>query len=356
MSCNDMELLKKSIEDYLIYRLGPSTVLEKATKFPRGTSRLTWFIDYRPEPGAPVRSIIFRGDFAGGSTISTSLEQEYFLYEKLSRTDVPVAKTLWWEDNPDYVDRPFYVREHIEGSWDIPHINDPDPQYDAMRIAISKEHLSKLAIVHNVDWHAVGFDERLSVPPDEAGCAAHFINVLLKQFNGFSEEPVPLLVEAVASLKAKAPIAPRISLCKGTNGLGEEVFKDGIIVAMSDWEEASIGDPAADFASLQNLIPEIERNGEKLWGLEQAVDYYRQVSGINVTVDSVRYYQVLRALGTLIFGQKAATVTHHNNADIRKAWTGTEVYHFAKRALAAAIGLAPPPPPTWLHELNETVK
>jgi aminoglycoside phosphotransferase (APT) family kinase protein len=351
-----MELLKKPLKDYLIHRFGPGAVLEQAHRFPRGSSRLTWFVDFRETAESPVQSTIFRGDFAGGSTIPSSLEQEYFIYERLTRTAVPVARTLWWEDDPEWVDRPFYVREQIDGSWDIPNFSNPDPQYDDLRIAVSREHMRKLAIVHNVDWRGLGFQKYLSAPADEANCAAHFIDVTLRQLAGFAEEPVPLVVEAVAWLKARAPVAPRISLCKGTNGLGEEVFRDGVIVAMSDWEEASIGDPAADFASLQNFIPEIDRDGENIWGLEKAVAYYREVSGINLSVESVRYYHIIRSLGTIVYGQKAAVVTHHGNADIRKPWTGTEVYHLGKRLLAASVGLGIPIPPAWFNELNETIK
>ena len=166
---------------------------------------------------------------------------------------------------------------------------------------------------------------------------------------------MPLVTEAVAILKQRAPVAPRISLCKGTNGLGEEVFKDGVIVAMSDWEEASIGDPAADFASLQNFIPEIERDGENIWGLDKALAYYREVSGIDLSIDNVRFYQMVRAFNTIVYAHKAATAVQGGAGDIRQAWTGTEIQHLGKRMTAGVIGLAAPLDPAWFAELNLTV-
>jgi aminoglycoside phosphotransferase (APT) family kinase protein len=350
-----MDLLHRPLEEYLRHRLGPSTVLEKAVRFPRGSSRLTWFVDYRAEAGAPVRSVVFRGDFAGGATIHTSLEREYLLYERLGHTDVPVAQVLWWEDDPAWAPRPFYVREQIEGSWDIPHITDPDPRYDELRIAISREHMRKLAIVHTVDWAKHGFDSLLKAPASVEDCAATFLDGIVAQLEDYRREPMPVVVEALVELRRNAPVAPRISLCKVTNGLGEEVFRDGVIVAMSDWEESSIGDPAADFASLQDLLPEIVRDGETIWGLEKALAYYREVSGIPLALENVRYYQSLRAFGTILYGHKAAVITHTGNADIRKPWTGTEVLHVGKRLLALSVGLADPLPPTWFGELNETI-
>ncbi len=351
----DMELLNRPLEDYLRHRFGPQAVLENAVRFPRGSSRLTWFVDCRTAPGGPIRPLAFRGDFAGGATIHSSLEQEYFIYERLGHTAVPVAPVLWWEDDPAWVPRPFYVRERIEGSWEVPHFRDPDPHYDALRIETSKEHLRKLAIVHTVDWAKHGFDERLQPPPDVERCAAHFLDAMIARFEEYRREPFPIVIEALVQLRRGAPVAPRISLCKGTNGLGEEVFRDGKIVAMSDWEEASIGDPAADFASLQDLIPEIDRDGENLWGMEKALAYYHEVSGIPLAIDNVRYYQSLRAFGTVLYAHKAAVVTHDGNADIRKPWTGVEVLHVGKRLLAAAVGLGTPPSPAWFGELNETV-
>lgn len=352
----DMELLSRPLEDYLRHRLGARAVLDRAVRFPRGSSRLTWFVDCRPEPDGPVRSIVFRGDFAGGATIHTTLEREYRMYELLGHTDVPVAPVLWWEDDPAWAPRPFYVREQIEGSWEVPHFTDPDPQYDALRIAISKEHMRKLAIVHNVDWREHGFDTLLTVPASEEACAATFLDGLVAQLEDYRREPMPVVVEALVTLRRNAPVAPRISLCKGTNGLGEEVFRDGVIVAMSDWEESSIGDPAADFASMQNFAPEIERDGETVWGMEKALAYYREVSGIPLALENVQYYQTLRMFGQILYGHKAAVITHAGNADIRKPWTGTEVLHVAKRLLAAGVGLGDPPAAAWFGELNETVK
>jgi aminoglycoside phosphotransferase (APT) family kinase protein len=350
-----MDLLTRPLGEYLRYRFGPAAELIEAQRFPRGSSRVTWFVKYRPEPGAVPRSVVFRGDLPGGSTIPTSLEQEYFMYERLGLTDVPVAKVLCWESNPDWADRPFYVREQIEGSWEIAHFFDADPQYDTLRIETSKEHLRKLALVHNVDWQKLGLHERLSAPGSRAECAPHFIDNILARLATYQQEPMPLVIEAVAWLKARAPVAPRISLCKGTNGLGEEVFRDGMIVAMSDWEEASIGDPAADFASLQDFIPEVVRDGRKLWGLEPALEYYRSVSGIEVTAASIGFYQVVRALGTIQYGHKAAVITANKQADVRQAWTGTEIAHLGKRMLAAAVGLGEPLDPAWFAELNKTI-
>jgi aminoglycoside phosphotransferase (APT) family kinase protein len=351
-----MEMLKRPVEAYIAHRFGPGAVLAEATRFPRGSSRETWFVGYRTAPSAPVTTVVFRTDFPSGSTIPSSLEQEYFMYERLGATPVPVAKVLFWEADPEWAARPFYVREHIEGSWDIPNYHDPDPAYDALRIEASKEHVRNLALVHTVDWRGLGLDKRLPAPPSAAEAARFYIEQVEAQFANLHGEPIPLFVLGAHWLKQRAPVAPCLSLCKGTNGMGEEVFHNGKIVAMSDWEEAAIGDPAADFAFAQELVSDIERDGKKIWSLNQALDYYYQVSGIRVTPEAVGFYRMVQSLKMVMYSESAAVGVHSTpDAHIRQAWTGTEVAYVGKRILAAAMGLAPPLPATRFAELNKTL-
>lgn len=352
-----MEMLKRPLEAYIAHRFGPSAVLAEATRFPRGSSRETWFVGYRTGAPAPITRVVFRTDFPSGSTIPSSLEQEYFMYERLGHTAVPVAKVLFWEADPEWAARPFYVREHIEGSWDIPHYHDPDPAYDALRVETSKEHVRNLALVHRVDWRGLGLDKRLPAPPSVAEAARFYIEQVEAQFRGLRGEPIPLFVLGAHWLKQRAPTAACLSLCKGTNGMGEEVFQDGKIVAMSDWEEAAIGDPAADFAFAQELVSDIERDGKKIWSLNQALDYYYQVSGIRVTPEAVGFYRMVQSLKMVMYSESAAVGVHSTpDAHIRQAWTGTEVAYVGKRILAAAMGLAPPLPATRFAELNRTME
>lgn len=351
-----MDLLRRPLEEYLRHRLGHDVVVEQFDKFPRGSSRETWFVSWRDSAGGELQKRIFRADHPSGATIPTSLVQEHAMYEKLSQTALPIARVLWWEDDGEWVNRPFFVREQIEGSWELPDYINPDPRFDDYRIDISKEHLSNLAMLHTVDWQKLGFADLLTAPRDAAECAEHCLGIISAQLAEFQSEPIPVMTVAFDWLRRNAPVAPRISLNKGTNGLGEEVFRDGKIVALSDWEEALIGDPANDFAHLQNLIPDIERNGRKIWGLPQALEYYRSLSGINVTPQSVSYYGVMRALRMVVFGHKTASIVQNDlAAHIRQTWTGTEVMNLGKRVLGAAIGIAPPPPAKLFVELNETV-
>ena len=352
-----MDFSPAHLTRYLTHKLGAPVEVLEVERFSRGTSRQTWFVSIRKATGAE-QTLLFRTDLAAGSIEPTSLAQEHFMYERLGHTKVPVAKVLWWEEDPAWTETPFYVREKIEGTWNIPHFLDKDPKYDELRIEISKEHMRKLALVHAVDWRALKFDERLPAPPDEASCGRIYVDKTMAEFEEIRGEGVPAMLEVAEWLKDKAPPAPRICLCKGTNGFGEEVWRGREIVAMSDWEEASIGDPAADFAFMQYLAPELERDGKKIWGMQHALDYYKSVGGAAVTMEAIGYYGVVRAMRLIVMGEKAGMAVHDQPklAEIRQAWTATEVAHVCKRGLLAAMGLSAPPTASQLAEFHETVE
>jgi aminoglycoside phosphotransferase (APT) family kinase protein len=212
-----------------------------------------------------------------------------------------------------------------------------------------------LARVHAVDWRALGLGERLAIPVDEADAARSALRHARGQFLALATEPIPLLLEAIEWMSDHAPPAGRLCLCKGTNGYGEEVFRDHRLVGLSDWEEVSIGDPAADFAFMQGFLIDIVRDGQVIWGLQAALDFYESLTGLCIAVETVRYYQLLRSLRLAIMSHNSAAVLRRPDAHIRQGWTAAEVQHLAKRILGSAMGLVTPVDPARFAELNVSV-
>jgi aminoglycoside phosphotransferase (APT) family kinase protein len=276
-----------------------------------------------------------------------SLHFEYDIYRLLWGTAVPVARPLWFADDPrdDPDGRAHYVREHVAGHWDIPHFRDPDPAYDELRIETSKLFLDALASVHTLDWASAGFGEVLAAPRSAADCSSAALNRELGGIDADLLRAYPAAVAGIYALRASLPPPPSsIALCKGTNGLGEEIWHDGRLVAMSDWESCSLGDPAGDFARLQEMIPTVlDTAGLQRWGTEQAMAYYTSVSGIEIDPRSLAWYRELYGLTVFRYGVTAVRAVKDGNRLARMHWNATDTLMMGLVRLAATAGIGPLP-------------
>lgn len=340
---------------YLADRVGGPVEVTQFEKFTRGTSRQTWFASWRGPDGRSTEAVL-RADHPAGAGDPTSLDQEFAVYQRLGATDIPHARALWFEDDAAAAPRPFYLRERIAGSWRVPGYSRQDFSGQEVRLAAAQEHMRALAIVHNANWRAAGFGDLLGAPSGLEDAAPHYVRLQLERLASFGGEPQPLLREVAEALLTSAPSASRIALCKGTNGLGEEVFCDGRIVAMSDWEEVIIGDPASDLAMVQGFTEPIVRDGETIWDIERGLEFYNRHAHAPVSLGNVRFYQLARLFGRMVMFAYTTTVVRNSPlATVRQSWTATEVQHWVRRALAGALGIAEGVDPRIFEELNMTV-
>jgi aminoglycoside phosphotransferase (APT) family kinase protein len=325
-------------------RLGaPEKTIEvlSVEAFSRGVSRQTWRVAAAVD--GTRRDLAVRRDHEAGSVIPTKLHTEYQVYSALTGTDVPHAAPLWWENEDEWMPdgRPAYVRQLVEGHWKLPVLaEDPAKASKSAaehRIALAHEHLRRLAQVHAVDWEKAGLRGVLPVPPGPAEAAPAIVQDCAAKLAGYG----PLSVAAAEAVQALLERAPRdlyhLVLCKGTNGHGEEVWRDGRIVAMSDWELAAIGDPAYDFAQCQELLADVVVDGQRCWGMPEALAFYRTLTGTRITMERVAYYRELVALLQHVYARHAAwVVSRLDAAPVRFVWTATEVSFRSEQRLAAA--------------------
>lgn len=325
-------------------RLGADAVsVRELVKFPRGVSRETWIVECGIRRGGEEKAetFVIRRDLPGGSICLGDLRSEYEIYKRLNNANVPVAETLWYEDDPQMLDgqRPFFVRRHVDGDWDVPHVLDTDPQYNGLRLEIGREHVRQLAAVHTCDWQALGLGDLLEVPASPADSATCRVRAITDEIAKLQVRPLPLVTEAADWFaQHQPPHSGQVCLIKGTNGYGEEVFRDGKIVAMSDWELCCLGDPAMDFAMCQNFLADIHQDGELIWGMQPALDYYYSLTGIRVAPEAVDFYQRLYGLYRVQYSQAAARQLRDSAPLCRLAWVGIEVLHLGQVALASTIG------------------
>jgi aminoglycoside phosphotransferase (APT) family kinase protein len=277
---------RAEVERLFSQRLGAAVeVLSLHQTFP-GQSRETWLVQTAVGPSVEQRGFVLRVDPPGGGIVPLPLEREWKVYELLAKTEIPVGEPLWFDEDPSWFDgRPYFVRDLVEGSTQVPGLYARTDEGESLRRQVALEHATHLARLHTLDWEAAGFGSLLDVPSSPGAAPRLEFDTWRSIWEDVKPEPFPMITLALQWLEDRLPAtAPRVSLLKGNNGLGEEIWRDARIVALSDWELASLGDPAQDWAFSQGLLA--------LWDRERTLEHYEAVAGFELDRGSLDFWSL----------------------------------------------------------------
>lgn len=283
------ELDLERLEAYLRHRLPErqGLRLRRCRRSPGGMSRETWFadIEWDGPNGALEQRLTIRIDHGSGSVVPTPLSWEYRVLQSLHGSRVPVAQPLWFEEDPSWLGRNFYVRDCVPGD------ASPKPLFapgsEERRARIGRRFAELLAEVHTFDWERSGLVEFMEVPREPRDAALLELAKYRRHLRANAAEPYPVLAELYAWLERHAPAkVPRISLVWGDVGVGNFIYSGDDIVALTDWEQAHLGDPMKDLAAA------IWRGIESLISLDELFSIYEERSGIEILQESIEYYYV----------------------------------------------------------------
>jgi aminoglycoside phosphotransferase (APT) family kinase protein len=147
-------------------------------------------------------------------------------------------------DDPEIIGAPFYVMEKVEGqvvSTELPVALDHPEQ----RERIADELIDALVELHGVDWTTVGLEG--------FGRPTGYLERQLRRFNGLWEHnktrEIAEFEQVALWLSANVPQSPPATIVHGDYRLGNVMLAPGAparLVAILDWEMATIGDPLAD--------------------------------------------------------------------------------------------------------------
>ena len=333
---------KAHLERWFAHKLAAAEqlrIIDMKRSFP-GMSRETWFlkVEWREAGERVERRYVLRTQLPGGVSMSPQpLTYEARIFQILGGTDIPVPKLLWLETDAKWLidgDRPFFVREMVPGLLEPANIRNPDARYNSDRIAMVKQLVEKLARIHSLDWRALGFGEFMKVPPSPADAARFELDHYLQDLRATRLQPFPVATEAMLALRETPPPPPqRIVLRKEKNVLGEEIWREDRIeiAAMSDWETASLGDPALDLAIAL-------RTTGWAWNLEGMLDHYERCCGVRIDPASVRFYEVMWNV-KMVVNLHAALAHFNTGRDRRIQLASLGLYaHIAEAALLRAAG------------------
>jgi aminoglycoside phosphotransferase (APT) family kinase protein len=181
-----------------------------------------------------------------GHVLATAhdMGREYRVMTALRESPVPVPRTYLLCDSPAVIGAPFYVMEHVAGRtfrWRA----QLEPLGTARVAAISRRLVSALADLHAVDPVRVG----LSDFGRPVGYLDRQVRRWGRQLDASRSRDLAGVDELRNLLESAVPASGDAAIVHGDFRLDNTLVDDqDAIVAVLDWEMATLGDPLADLA------------------------------------------------------------------------------------------------------------
>lgn len=174
--------------------------------------------------------------------------REYRVLVALADTEVPVPHPVLFCDDTAVIGAPFYLMERVEGYVIRDRLPDVFSSDDARR-EIGLRLVDTLAQLHAVEWQAVGLGD-FGKP---TGYLERQLRRWMGQLDASRSRALPDLDAVSEWLKAHLPESGPATIVHGDYRLDNVMYAAGMpprIVAIFDWEMATIGDPLADLGYL----------------------------------------------------------------------------------------------------------
>jgi aminoglycoside phosphotransferase (APT) family kinase protein len=236
--------------------------------------------------------------------------REATLLRALEGGAVRVPKVIATCDDESVLGVPFYVMEEVEGTV----ITDTVPDAldtPAEREGIGRELIEALAEIHEADWRACGLEG--------FGKPTGYLERQLRRFGGLWDHnktrELPRVGELADWLAENLPESPPATIVHGDYRLGNVMMGNGAparLVAIFDWELATIGDPLADLGYLTVTWTEAGDPEDTMWRSPDAVTraegfqtrdelvaLYEERTGRSM--DDLRWYQTLALWKAAVF-------------------------------------------------------
>jgi aminoglycoside phosphotransferase (APT) family kinase protein len=236
--------------------------------------------------------------------------REARLLTAVQDTAVRVPRVLASCADEAVIGAPFYVMEYVEGTV-ITTALPGDLDTPAERSRIGEELVDALIEVHAVDWQACGLEG--------FGKPSGYLERQLRRFGGLWEHnktrELPIVQEVAAWLAQNLPESPTATIVHGDYRLGNTMVANEAparLIAIFDWELATIGDPLADLGYLTVTWVEREDPDDTMFSALTAVTraegfpsredlIARYEAGSGRSMSDLRWYQALALWKAAVF-------------------------------------------------------
>lgn len=269
--------------------------------------------------------------------------REFRILDAIAGQPVRIARPVASCADPSVFGSPFYLMERIDGvpvRSDIPAAWSAAPEQHGAAVL---DLVDALVEIHAVDWQACGLGELAHAP----GYLGRQIDKWLAQLASYEGRDLPGAQDAAAWLRERLPVEVPQALCHGDYKLDNALFAKDLpprVLAVVDWEMASLGDPLVDLCWMLvfhpgkgglmplGLAAEPRFDLAHLPSCDDLVGRYAHRSGRDVTC--IDWYHVFARW-------KMAIVLEGSYAKFTKGLSENPVHeHFgrqADRALAGAL-------------------
>lgn len=252
-------------------------------------------VSWREAQGPVSENLYIRMEPGFGRTVEDyDFTPQYEALKILYETEVPVPKVHWVETDDKLLGRPFGVMEKLEGEVLITSFREHPEHQEQLR----KDYVETIAKMHGLDWQALDLSF-LGVPETDYHRAEETLTMMEERIDAIQYAPQPVMAELFSWLKGNIPRAERTTFCHGDCHIGNFFARDGRIIAVLDWESASIGDPMLDLGWSCMMMRLVYRD---FWDEAEFIRAYEEAAGVQVNKESLFFWEILAFVRLILVG------------------------------------------------------
>ena len=331
-----MKDIEEGFAKYLEAKLGDAVGVQVsgAERIHGGASRETYRVrvTYSLNGETAHRGMIIRRD-PKSSLIETERSTEFDAYTAFYRTKIPVPEPLFLEEeNNEWLGRPFFVMEEIEGC---------ESGFQGFNLKPYSEHIEEIGIakwtilgeIAKTDPIAVGLASKMEMP-GPGTCWKRELDYWENVIDQDELEPQPIIRAAIRNLRKTPPPPPQaIGVVHGDYRTGNFLYDGtGAVRSILDWEMCHLGDPLEDLAWAMTPLwgwPDANRPG-KLIERDRAIKIWEKTSGLNVNPEAFAWWETFACVkGLAIWISSSREYNDEKNQDpimIISGWYCTDVH------------------------------
>ncbi len=319
---------------------GQDIKIEEFSRIYGGASRETYsFIaNWTDGSGEKSRPMILRRDPSKG-LIDTDRDIEFAAYRVFHGTGIPVPEPLFLETDTEWLGRPFFVMEKIEGGeTGSPFAADT---YGDHANTLGEQFWSYLGSI-SANAESVKLLGAHMATPNPEDCWRKELDHWEAEIDANEQEPQPLARSAIRWLRRNPPPPPaKISVVHGDYRTGNFLHNgEGKIIALLDWEMVHLGDFHEDVAwAIDPLWCWFKKGYPGLMTpQDEALACYEQSSGLKIDLAALHWWEIFSHIkGLAIWITAATTYTESDNKDLVLAFTGLVCADIHNQVLAEKL-------------------